>query len=436
MRSQLLIAIRPLHSSAQTTPTKTADIRQPHTATTTAAQPPGCCVKLPSSRPRSPPFPPARPAPSALHHHHRPAITLDYASPDGQPALRQISALKPESFSLDYIDTKVGTGELAAPHKWYTVHYTGYLLDGTKFDSSVDRGEPITFPRRAPGHPGLGHRLCRACASAASAVCIVPYQLGYGANGHGTHPAKAELVFDVELISQSDNQPRRQAAAPAAGSQSARASTEPAAAPASPAEPPPTSGESDDAFELHATGAPSRRPTEELRDCGVFAPQPHPTDACLIDSDRSSPTSALLEDLAWGGVACCSITSLKVVIALDHRPRHRRHEARRHPAKIITTLFVSSASPQSPPSSSTSPARFIIGASREIEFDLRNDLFANLERQSASFYHTHRTGDIMARTTNDLNAVRQLLGPAIMYSANTVVFIAVALPFMIHISPG
>jgi ATP-binding cassette subfamily B protein len=77
----------------------------------------------------------------------------------------------------------------------------------------------------------------------------------------------------------------------------------------------------------------------------------------------------------------------------------------------------------------------IIGASREIEFDLRNDMFANLERQSAGYYHTHRTGDIMARTTNDLNAVRQLLGPAIMYSANCLVFTAAALPFMIHISP-
>ncbi len=79
--------------------------------------------------------------------------------------------------------------------------------------------------------------------------------------------------------------------------------------------------------------------------------------------------------------------------------------------------------------------QIVIGASREIEFDLRNDLFQNLERQSANFYHTHRTGDIMARTTNDLSAVRQLLGPAIMYSANTVVFTAAALPFMLHISP-
>lgn len=77
----------------------------------------------------------------------------------------------------------------------------------------------------------------------------------------------------------------------------------------------------------------------------------------------------------------------------------------------------------------------LIGASREIEYDLRNDLFASLETQSISFFHEHRTGDIMARATNDLNAVRQLLGPAIMYSANTIVFTAAALPFMIRISP-
>ena len=77
----------------------------------------------------------------------------------------------------------------------------------------------------------------------------------------------------------------------------------------------------------------------------------------------------------------------------------------------------------------------LIGVSHDIEFDLRNDIFANLERQSQSFYHTHRTGDIMARTTNDLNAVRQLLGPAIMYSANTICFTVGALYFMLHISP-
>jgi ATP-binding cassette subfamily B protein len=77
----------------------------------------------------------------------------------------------------------------------------------------------------------------------------------------------------------------------------------------------------------------------------------------------------------------------------------------------------------------------LIGISRDIEFDLRNDLFAHLETLSYSYYQRMRTGDIMARVTNDLNAVRMLMGPAIMYSANTIVFTAAALWFMVHNSP-
>jgi ATP-binding cassette subfamily B multidrug efflux pump len=77
----------------------------------------------------------------------------------------------------------------------------------------------------------------------------------------------------------------------------------------------------------------------------------------------------------------------------------------------------------------------VIGISRDIEFDLRNDLFAHLERLSHSYYQRNRTGDIMARATNDLNAVRNLLGPAIMYSANTIVFTALAVGYMLKISP-
>ena len=77
----------------------------------------------------------------------------------------------------------------------------------------------------------------------------------------------------------------------------------------------------------------------------------------------------------------------------------------------------------------------LIGISREIEFDLRNDLFLQLERQDANFYQEYRTGDIMARMTNDLNAVRMLLGPALMYSANTIFFTVGALYFLLRISP-
>jgi ATP-binding cassette subfamily B protein len=77
----------------------------------------------------------------------------------------------------------------------------------------------------------------------------------------------------------------------------------------------------------------------------------------------------------------------------------------------------------------------LIGISREIEFDLRNDLFRKLELQDADFYQRYRTGDIMARLTNDLNAVRMLLGPALMYSANTIFFTVGALFFLLRISP-
>lgn len=75
------------------------------------------------------------------------------------------------------------------------------------------------------------------------------------------------------------------------------------------------------------------------------------------------------------------------------------------------------------------------GVSRWIEYDLRNDLFQHLERLDATYYSGVRTGDLMARLTNDLSAVRQAVGPAIMYLANTIAGGAFAIGFMLHISP-
>ena len=73
------------------------------------------------------------------------------------------------------------------------------------------------------------------------------------------------------------------------------------------------------------------------------------------------------------------------------------------------------------------------GLSRRIEYDLRNDLFAALTRLDAAFYGRHRTGDLMARLTNDLGAVRQAAGPAVMYLASTIFGGAFALWFMLRI---
>jgi len=78
--------------------------------------------------------------------------------------------------------------------------------------------------------------------------------------------------------------------------------------------------------------------------------------------------------------------------------------------------------------------RILIGMSRHVEYDLRNDFYARLVDQPQSFFHEHRTGDLMSRATNDLSAVRQLAGPMIMYSLQTVFVVIVILPILFTIN--
>jgi ATP-binding cassette, subfamily B, multidrug efflux pump len=77
----------------------------------------------------------------------------------------------------------------------------------------------------------------------------------------------------------------------------------------------------------------------------------------------------------------------------------------------------------------------MIGASRKIEYELRNDLFAHLLKLSPSYFSRTRTGDIIAKATNDVNAVREFLGPGIMYSINTVITLTAATALMLYIDP-
>jgi ATP-binding cassette subfamily B multidrug efflux pump len=77
--------------------------------------------------------------------------------------------------------------------------------------------------------------------------------------------------------------------------------------------------------------------------------------------------------------------------------------------------------------------RIIIGASRGIEYDVRNDFFARLQQMPLAYYQARRTGDLMSRATNDLNAVRMMIGPAVMYSASTILVFAVAIVLMASI---
>ncbi|HKW88283.1 MAG TPA: ABC transporter ATP-binding protein [Candidatus Acidoferrales bacterium] len=77
----------------------------------------------------------------------------------------------------------------------------------------------------------------------------------------------------------------------------------------------------------------------------------------------------------------------------------------------------------------------LIGISRDIEYDLRNDLLAKLVLMEPAFYVRNRTGELMSRCTNDLGQVRNVLGPGIMYSANTIVGMALAIALMLKLSP-
>ncbi len=77
--------------------------------------------------------------------------------------------------------------------------------------------------------------------------------------------------------------------------------------------------------------------------------------------------------------------------------------------------------------------RVLVGLSREIEYDIRNDFFARLQAMPVAYFHARRTGDLMSRATNDLNAVRMMVGPAVMYSVNTAIVFVIALALMLSL---
>ena len=101
---------------------------------------------------------------------------------------------------LQIEDLAEGTGPVAAKGHEVSVHYTGWLTNGTKFDSSRDRGQPATFPLNgviAGWTEGVG-----GMKPGGKRYLVIPYQMAYGEGGRPpTIPAKATLVFEVELIS-------------------------------------------------------------------------------------------------------------------------------------------------------------------------------------------------------------------------------------------
>jgi FKBP-type peptidyl-prolyl cis-trans isomerase len=102
---------------------------------------------------------------------------------------------------LKYVDLVQGTGESPRPGQKVTVHYTGTLEDGTKFDSSVDRGEPYTFAIGTGSVIRGWDEGIMTMKAGGKRKLIVPSQLGYGAEGRPPNiPPNATLIFDIELL--------------------------------------------------------------------------------------------------------------------------------------------------------------------------------------------------------------------------------------------
>jgi peptidylprolyl isomerase len=203
----LLAAASVMPLAAQTTTTT-------HPAAHTTAAPahhtmiPGGCVTVPTLSPKIPALVASAPCAKALYTLTRtPDIKVNYVSPLLSPEVRDELGSGPTTFTLAYIDVTPGTGELVKPSKYVTVKYTGYLTDGTKFDSSEDHPnkEPLTFQY------GM-HKVIQGWDTGFEGMHIggkrrifIPYQLAYGDAGRPpVIPAKSELVFDVEVVSQSD----------------------------------------------------------------------------------------------------------------------------------------------------------------------------------------------------------------------------------------
>lgn len=103
-------------------------------------------------------------------------------------------------YTMRIAEGKAGTGALAEPGKLYVLHYTGWLWDGTKFDSSRDKAKPFSFEQgKRKVIPGFDAGF-EGMRVGGTRRLFIPYQLAYGVKGRGKIPPKADLIFDVELL--------------------------------------------------------------------------------------------------------------------------------------------------------------------------------------------------------------------------------------------
>jgi peptidylprolyl isomerase len=280
----LLVTAIPLAAQNPATSSPKVPVRPVHHSVAGEA-----CAKLPQLSPKIPALPAGLPCAKPLYIiATRPPATLDYVAPiENAETLRETLRLQePATISLDYIDIKAGTGAPAAPHKWLTVEYDGYLVDGTKFDSSSEHpGTPFAFNYGQLGGPGSAvagwETGFGGMKVGAKRRLFIPFELGYGMQPKGKIPPKSMLIFDVTLVAVSDTDPNPRPAAPPArpGVPPATPGTRPAAP-----TPPPAGAASSPA---PATPPPSANPGSAQDVVG----KPTATPPANPASDPTKPTA-------------------------------------------------------------------------------------------------------------------------------------------------
>ena len=139
--------------------------------------------------------------------------------------------------------------------------------------------------------------------------------------------------------------------------------------------------------------------------------------------------------LVWGGLAVIGANTLMMInpyllkVAFDKFQKKAPSSEILQIAVLIVVLSIISGVFR------FSMRRSIIWMSRKVEYDLREDMFTHLLKLNPSYYYENRTGDIMARATNDIEAVRMMIGPGVMQIANTIVSAVTAISFMVYLSP-
>ncbi|SEG37334.1 peptidylprolyl isomerase [Bryocella elongata] len=182
-----------------------------HTAPTHAAAPVGGCVTPPVVSSKIPAPPASASCTKVLYTVTRtPETYFDYVSPVVSPELRESLPAPKETFSMLYTEITPGTGALVQRGEFLSVKYTGWLTDGTKFDSSYDHPDGEPFPlqygqaRVIPAW-NIGFEGMRV---GGKRRLYIPFQLAYGEAGRlPTIPKRAMLIFDLEVAAQSDKAP-------------------------------------------------------------------------------------------------------------------------------------------------------------------------------------------------------------------------------------